>query len=201
MYQYNWTSLRQYCKTNGINYSTTWQRITKSWWTIEEAVTGIKNQQDFSYQWEERREVKGYEWLYDVSNYGRIRSYRRITNGVREIWHISRLLNPRKKRQSTTYATITLFHPTNRKYHYKVNRLVAQAFLWLDYNDKYTLVCHKDDNGMNNHVDNLFLWTHKDNTQDSINKWRCKLKWVKQIAYWSSNLQLNYAISSTLPRS
>jgi len=175
-YWYKWMSLKYYCKVKWLNYQTIHQRISKSWWTIEEAVTGIRNQKDFSYPWEERREIKWYEWLYDVSNFGRVRSYRKTTNWVREVWHISRLIKPRKKRQTTTYACVTLYHPTDRKYHYKLNRLVAQAFLWLDYDNKYTLVCHKDDDGINNHIDNLFLWTHKDNTQDSISKWRCKLK-------------------------
>ena len=108
MYQYNWILLKQYCKNNGINYNTVWQRIKKHWWTIEEAVTGIRNQQNFSYPWEERREVKWYEWLYDVSNYGRIRSYRRVTNGVREVWHISRLLSPRRTPELKNRYTHTL---------------------------------------------------------------------------------------------
>lgn len=176
-YWYQWMSLRYYCKINWLNYYTIHQRIKKSWWTIEEAITWIKNPNFEDLLWEERREVKWYEWFYDVSNYGRVRTYRKTTNWTREVWEHPRLLNPRKKKQTTTYACVTLFHTHKRKRHFKVCRLVAQAFLWLDYNNKYILVCHKDDNGMNNHVDNLFLWTHKDNTQDSIRKWRCKLKW------------------------
>lgn len=176
IYTYRWMSLRKYCKENHINYLSVRQRIYKYNRTIEEAVTWIKLP-PIDLPWEERREVKWYEWFYDVSNYGRVRTYRKTTNWTREVWEHTKLLNPRKKKQTTTYACVTLFHTHKRKRHFKINRLVAQAFLWLDYNDKYTLVCHRDDNGMNNHVDNLFLWTHKDNTQDSIRKWRCKLKW------------------------
>lgn len=176
-YHYCGQSLRAYCKSHNLNYNTIRQRIHTSGWQIDQAVQWYRlPSSDFPY--EERREVKWYEWFYDVSNYGRVRTYRKTTNWTREVWEHTKLLNPWKKRQTTTYATVTLFHTTKRKQHFKVCRLVAQAFLWLDYNDKYTLVCHKDDNGMNNHIDNLFLWTHKDNTQDSISKWRCKLKWL-----------------------
>lgn len=60
----------------------------------------------------------------------------------------------------------------------KIHRLVAQAFLWLNIEDKKIMVCHKDDNPINNRADNLFLWTHQDNIDDKMMKWRYK-KWVK----------------------
>lgn len=63
---------------------------------------------------------------------------------------------------------------------YSVHRLVAQAFLWLDYNKKETYVCHKDDNTSNNNINNLFLWTPKDNSDDMVlkNRW----KWNKKLS-------------------
>lgn len=176
-YNYCGQSLRSYCKSHNLNYNTIRQRIHTSGWQIDQAVQWYRLP-PVDYLYEERREVKWYEWFYDISNYGRVRTYRKTTNWTREVREHTKLINPWKKKQTTTYACVTLFHTTKRKQHFKVNRLVAQAFLWLDYRDKYTLVCHKDDNGMNNHIDNLFLWTHKDNIQDSISKWRCKLKWL-----------------------
>lgn len=62
---------------------------------------------------------------------------------------------------------------------YSVHRLVAQAFLWLDIDNKKLFVCHKDDNTYNNIVTNLFIWYAKDNTQDMISKWR--FVWNKKI--------------------
>lgn len=59
----------------------------------------------------------------------------------------------------------------------RVHRLVWQAFLWLDITDTKMFVCHKDDNPLNNRVDNLFLWTAKDNSQDMVNKWRHGHSW------------------------
>ena len=61
----------------------------------------------------------------------------------------------------------------NSKYkRYYVHRLVAQAFLKLDMSNKMMCVCHKNDDPTNNNVNNLFLWTHKDNNRDMHNKWR-----------------------------
>lgn len=57
-----------------------------------------------------------------------------------------------------------------------VARIIALTFLWLDEDKKSThhgtCVCHKDDNPLNNNVDNLFLGTPKDNAQDMSMKER-----------------------------
>lgn len=55
---------------------------------------------------------------------------------------------------------------------YLLSRIMAAAFLWLDINDSKMYVCHKDDNPLNNSIDNLFLWTSKENHTDMVNKWR-----------------------------
>lgn len=67
----------------------------------------------------------------------------------------------------------------NRYRHVKLNwkfllvhRIIASAFLWLNLYDKTKYVCHKDDNPNNNKVENLFIWTAKENSQDMVNKWR-----------------------------
>lgn len=54
---------------------------------------------------------------------------------------------------------------------------MGSTFLGLDLNDKTILVCHKDDNKENNILENLFLWTHKDNMQDMIKKGRQSI-WI-----------------------
>ena len=64
---------------------------------------------------------------------------------------------------------------------YSVHRLMWLVFLWLNLQDTKTFVCHKDDNPSNNHIDNLFLWTHSDNMQDMINKGRW---WWALIMNW-----------------
>lgn len=59
---------------------------------------------------------------------------------------------------------------------YRVNRLVYFTFKWWDINYynpyKKTLVCHLNDVRDDDRVENLFLWSQKDNVRDMIIKWR-----------------------------
>ena len=87
---------------------------------------------------EEWREIKGYEGLYWVSNYGRVRSKKKI-------------LSPNRNCRFN-YLSVCLY----RHYKYKrivIHRLVAQAFIPNPNN--YPQVNHKDFNRQNNNVDNL----------------------------------------------
>lgn len=62
--------------------------------------------------------------------------------------------------------------------HYQVHRLVYCVFNNLNYDYWLTsttwLVCHKDNNPLNNRLDNLYMWTAKDNMQQCIKDWRFK---------------------------
>lgn len=191
-----WTVWCKVCKDNNsyvklakkhnIKYNVFMGRLRR-WWPIDKIISTPINwiKEPICYEWEERREIKWYEWYYEVSDLWRIRTYWKSKKWYCELQSEPvRILKWWKKKQTTTYNCITLYSEHTRKYHYKIARLVAQAFLWLDYNDKYTLVCHKDDDGMNNKLSNLFLWTHKDNTQDSINKWRF---FTNKINSWKTN--------------
>jgi len=171
-------TLRQYCDANNILYTTIINRI-HDWYTLKQALAKpMNNTESLCLVWEERVEIRRYKWYYDVSNYWRVRTYRKWIKWWSKLQkNPVRILKWRAKKQTTTYNCHTLYKTTDRKRHFKTARLVAQAFLNLRYNDDHILVCHKDDDGMNNHVDNLFLWSHKDNTQDSIRKGRCKLKY------------------------
>lgn len=175
-YNINGMSLRKYCQINNIKYTTIICRIHQGM-TLEQALTKPMLSYELSdLPWEERREIKWYEWYYDISNKWRVRTYWKARKWWSDLYpEPVRILKWRKKKQTTVYNCHTLYKETDRKRHYKTARLVAQAFLWLRYEDETILVCHKDDNGMNNDVDNLFLWSHKDNTRDSIRKGRCKL--------------------------
>lgn len=134
-----------------------------------------------SLDWEEWRDIPWYEWYYQVSNMWRVKSLARIINS--KDWRKWRSVIDliRKPLTHLWYKSIPLSKFWIYKIH-KVHRLVASAFLWLDlYSNlphKYVVcVCHKDDNPSNNNVNNLFLWTHMDNMQDKINKWRMP-KWI-----------------------
>lgn len=135
------------------------------------------------------KDIPWYEWLYQASNLGNIKSLFReeeINSNLR--WKYIRI---RKEKllilriDSKKYPAVWLCKDW-KSITSRVSRLIASTFLWLDRNDSKMYVCHKDDNPTNNCIDNLFLWTASDNTQDMIKKWR----WVdnKWENHWMSKL-------------
>lgn len=112
------------------------------------------------------KDIPWYKWIFQVSN----------------LWTIKRLSVPKKNHSKINiiperiskwfisgnwYVYISL-----RDKRYLLSRIVASSFLWLDLSNKKIYVCHKDDNPLNNNVDNLFLWTCKENHTDMMVKWR-----------------------------
>lgn len=102
------------------------------------------------------KDIEGYENLYQVSNYGNVKSlerYDRLGHLIKE-----KMLN---KRNIKGYLRVCL--SKNGKYKlYSVHRLVAQAFL--PNPDNLPCVNHKDENPLNNNEDNLEWCTVKYNT-------------------------------------
>lgn len=103
--------------------------------------------------WEDEiwKDIKGYEGLYEVSNYGRIYSK-----------YKSKIM--KDKYDYANYKVIGLTKD-NRQKVLKVHRLVAQAFLsnFEELNKKDYHVDHIDGIKDNNHISNLQMLTHYDN--------------------------------------
>lgn len=105
--------------------------------------------------------VKGYEGLYEVSSHGRVRSLGRtvICRKGGE-----RLFPPKEMvfniAQGYLYLTLRDRDKNGRKH--KVHRLVAEAFI--PNPDNLPCINHKDEDKLNNNVDNLEWCTVKYNT-------------------------------------
>lgn len=114
------------------------------------------------------KDIVWYEWLYQVSNLWNVKNkktlkYKSISD--RKDWYKQCSLFKNKKEKKV------LLH-----------RIVYNTFNNLPLNNynpyAKTCVCHKDDNPSNNNLDNLFLWTHKDNMNDRDKKWRWNNVWL-----------------------
>ena len=108
-------------------------------------------------------DIKGYEGLYQISSYGRVKSLnKKGGNGKNQKEQLMRL----SKRK---YLTISLCK--NSKYEtFNVHRLVAEAFIPNPQNLKY--VNHIDYDKYNNKVDNLEWCTARENSLWSLENMR-----------------------------
>lgn len=109
---------------------------------------------------ETRKDIKGYEGHYQVSNMGNVRSMTKKVNtkgGKKAIKHGKILKQTRK---SKGYLAVNL-SKNGKSRSYEVQRLVAPAFIQNPNN--YPCVNHIDENKENNTVANLEWCTYKYN--------------------------------------
>lgn len=93
------------------------------------------------------KDVPGFEGLYQVSNTGKVKSFRKSSKyGSQPEYMLNPTIN------NTGYAQVTLYDNTKRS-KFSVHRLVAQLFI--PNPDNLPQINHKDENKLNNHVDNL----------------------------------------------
>ena len=107
--------------------------------------------------------IKGYEGLYEVSNYGRVRSLDRYVNSASSKTGYQ-LAKGRILKQcintETGYSVIQIYK-NHKKKGCNVHKLVAEHFIPNPNN--YRTVNHKDGNKANNKVDNLEWVSQSDN--------------------------------------
>jgi hypothetical protein len=121
------------------------------------------------------KDIKWYEWLYQISmSEWNIRSLR-----------TGYIMSPYKSKTGHSY--IWLLKDWKNKT-LSISRIVGITCMGLNINDRKTYVCHKSEELidwlLDNNINNLFLWTAKDNSQDMIKKWRdlkAKNRWKNNI--------------------
>ena len=99
---------------------------------------------------EEWKPIPGYEGLYEVSNWGRVKSYKYNSDG--------RILSPGKN--TNGYYMVNLWKDGKVKMR-TIHRLVATAFI--PNPSKLPIINHRDENKQNNHVTNLEWCDHSYN--------------------------------------
>lgn len=118
---------------------------------------------------EEWKNIKGYESLYKISSYGRVKVKRRVVykiiDGELQPNYVSKEKIMTPFDNGTGYLSITLIKDGKRKNFY-VHRLVAEAFIDNPYNKQ--CVNHKDYDRKNNKASNLEWVTPSENTIYSI---------------------------------
>lgn len=108
---------------------------------------------------EEWKDIKGYEGLYQVSNLGRVKRIKRKNNAYNNYYDCNFILKQNKTKKG--YLRVQLHKEGTKEKTFFAHRLVAETFL--DNPDNLPQVNHKDENKLNNRVDNLEFCTNKYN--------------------------------------
>lgn len=113
---------------------------------------------------EEWRPVEGYEGLYEVSNLGRVKSLGKwcVRRGGAKAWYGERIRKPQLIGHG--YHFVVLYKDNIGKTHY-VHRLVASAFIPNDDPVNKTTVNHKNEDKLDNRVENLEWMSVADNVR------------------------------------
>lgn len=93
--------------------------------------------------------INGFQGIYKISNYGRVKSFR---NGKESILKLDE--------NNCGYYRVSLYK-NHKRYRFLVHRLVAEHFI--PNPENLPIVNHKDETTYNNHVSNLEWLTCSDN--------------------------------------
>jgi len=109
------------------------------------------------------KDIEGYEGMYQVSNFGSVRSLDRLYESkIRNNNYIVRRgINLKSTPDKDGYLKINLSKNRTRKYHF-VHRLVALVFI--PNPNSFPIINHKDGNKTNNFANNLEWCTYKYNS-------------------------------------
>lgn len=120
------------------------------------------------------KDVKGYKGIYQISNFGRVKSLARFII----VKNHKRFLKEKMIKTNIDIYGYEYFimNKNCHKKHCKIHRLVAETFLENPFN--YTMINHKDENKQNNNVNNL-EWC---NAKYNLNYGNRSKKYMKPVA-------------------
>ena len=124
------------------------------------------------------KDIEGYEGLYQVSNFGSVKRLESIVSATSKKGNEFKIIVPKKilkNRLCCGYYIVGLCKDSKSK-NYRVNRLVAKAFIPNPNN--YPCVNHKDGNKLNNDVDNLEWCTYSYNNKEAYRLGLKKPTWT-----------------------
>lgn len=108
---------------------------------------------------EEWKDIKGFEGLYRISNYGRVKSLKRTKRVFNKNIDVPEII--RKNGYDMDGYQILPLNKNSKKYTKKIHRLVAETFI--PNLENKPCINHLDCNRNNNKVDNLEWCTQKEN--------------------------------------
>ena len=107
------------------------------------------------------KDIEGYEGLYQVSNFGNVKSLARIVHSKKRSDYKIKEKILKQSDTTTGYKKVELHKDNEKRKSFKVHRLVAQAFIPNPENKRE--VNHIDGNKHNNNVNNLEWVTSSEN--------------------------------------
>jgi hypothetical protein len=128
------------------------------------------------------KDIEGYEGLYQVSNFGQVKSF---CKSKRKGKILAECIN------GHGYFVVILYLGENRKTKYN-HRLVAETF----FGKSDLVVNHKDGNTINNNIENLEYVSIRDNTIHSYKFEKTSsqytgVSWNKSVSKWGAYINLN----------
>ena len=128
------------------------------------------------------KDINGYSGVYQVSNFGRVRSIDHLDCNKRNRIK-GRILKPGLK--SNGYFQVALSDSTGKSKNYYVHKLVMETFVGECPKD--CEINHIDENKTNNNVSNLEYVSHRININHGTNLWRRSQKHRKAIQQFSKD--------------
>ena len=124
------------------------------------------------------KDIPGYEGLYQVSSLGRIKSFNDSKKYYGKPFHY---LHPTISTKG--YAQVTFYDKNKTRHKTTVHRLVATMFIDNPYN--YPCINHKDENKLNNRVDNLEWCTYKHNNNYGTARLRARITKSRPVSQYT----------------